>query len=444
MDTQQTIINPIPEAGPQRRRRAGQRVFRLSAKGFFITFPQCDVPKEEVRRKMIEKFPEEILQWCIIGQEHHQDGHLHLHIALMFKQKKNFTTPNCFDFLTGQHGNYATMKSPLRSIAYCKKEDNDPTIIGNLPETSSRKQVSTEVANMIQEGSTLRDVNAAAPGYLLMNFKKVIYYQWWAERERETKKKEPWSLIVAPADATQPEIFLINWLNKNIKQPRHFKQPQLVIQAPANHRKTTLVQHLEKFLRIMYIPILEDFLDEWEDSTWDLLVFDEWAYQQHDPQYMNQLLDGQTMNIKIKGGQKRKKENLPILILTNQSQMDAFGKGNSIVARETFLTRVHWIILSRPLPIETIFGTTTGTDPTTQTMLHGPNATTTIPTCPTLIPTMSLATSGDQNSNDYHSGDEEELRRRGKEELTEEFSSDEDISDTLPDFHLSPSQDDDF
>lgn len=274
--------------------------------------------------------------------------------------------PKCFDFLTGQHGNYQTMKSPLKLIAYCKKEDKEPLVIGTLPETSSKKAVSNEVAGMVNQGASLVDVNAVAPGFLLLNFNKINVYMEWARREREKKEKLPWTLLATTADMNQCELAIVRWLNKNIKQERVLKQCQMLIQGPHNYRKSSLVQELEKYLTIMYMPTLEDFFDSWQEDLYDLVVFDEWTYQQHNPQFINQFLDGSIMNVRIKGGQKMKKQNVPVMILTNQSQEEAFWKGVSPVMRDTFLARVHWVLLDRALPIEEMIptipsGSTTGT-----------------------------------------------------------------------------------
>lgn len=374
---------------PPKKKTTG---FRLSAKGFFVTFPTCDVPKDVVKQRLLEKYPTQV-KWGIIGQEHHQDESLHLHLALYFEQKQCFRNPNCFDFLTNQHGNYQTMKSPTKAIMYCKKEDTDPTIIGILPETCSKKAVSNEVATLVFQGASLLDVNGVAPGFLLLNFKKIQTYQWWGEREKEKMNKIIWSPLIVPIVGilSQPEIFIVNWLNKNIKKEREFKQKQLIIQAPTMHRKSSLVIQLDKFLTIMYCPTLEDFFDEWEEKTYDLLVFDEWEYQQHNPQFMNQILEGVPMNIRVKGSQKRKRENPPILILTNQSPLEAFGKGISPAVRDAFLSRVHWVLLDRPLPIETMFG---GIDGVTILTGSSTTTTTTTTTIPSLNPTTNLVDCG--------------------------------------------------
>lgn len=388
------------ETGPQRNRSTTG--FRLSAKGYFVTFPTCDVAKDVVKERMIEKWNDKI-NWAIIAQEHHQDGTLHLHLAFSFNEKQSFRNPNCFDFLTGQHGNYQTMKSPLKAIIYCKKEDKEPTIIGILPETTSKKAVSNEVATMVTAGASLRDVSDVAPGFLLLNFKKIETFQQWVRRENERKKKLPLIPFALPADSTQPEIMIVNWLNKNIKQSREFKQKQLVIQGAHDMRKSSLVRELDKFLTIMYMPNLEDFFDQWEENFYDLIVFDEWEYQQHNPQNMNSILDGSVMNLRVKGGQKMKIQNLPVLILTNQCQMDAFGKGVSLVMRDTFLTRVNWVHLNRPLPIETMLsgstiGTTIPTGHSTTTILGVP---TYIPTNPLLSSTTTTILSQSDDSFDY-------------------------------------------
>lgn len=307
------------------------------------------------------------------------------------------------------------MKSTTKAIAYTQKDDPQPLIIGVLPLASQKKQVSAEVAKILLEGGSLQDVNAVAPGFLLLNFKKIQYFRWWATREREKATKLPWATLVAPAESTTPEIFLINWLNKNIKKERHFKQRQLLLQAPPDFRKTGLVQMLDKYLTILYAPTLEDFLDEWEENTYDLLVFDEWCYHQHNPQFLNQLLDGQKMNVRIKGGQVRKQDKVPVIILTNETQMESFGKGVSFSNRATLLTRLHWVILSRPLPLETIFGNPIGGAPGMDE-LHGSE--------PTTILTGDLMTSTgtqvDQENEILDNEDEEELRRRTREGKEEE------------------------
>jgi len=334
------------------------RKFRICAKGYFLTFPQCSVPKEDVGLRLTEEFQDD-LQWAIICQELHQDGEKHLHIAFTLKNVMDTIDRNRFDFLTGQHGNYQGMKNPLRSIAYCRKSDKEPLIIGTLPETSSRKGVTNSVADMIMNGDPLRSVNAAFNGFTMMNLAKTMKYQQWVKNEKEKTTKLLWKDPVVPAGLDLEELQIIQWLRKNIRKDRPFKQAQLVIEGPANHNKSTLITELDRYLMIMMMPILEDFFDQWEDQEFDLVVFDEWTYEQHNPQYLNSFMDGSKMNVKVKGSQKQKTQNVPIIFNTNLSQEENFQKASPTM-KSTFLARVTWVRLQRPIRIPLIISSLTG------------------------------------------------------------------------------------
>lgn len=98
--------------------------FRLNAKAFFLTYPQCPIPKEiakillEDRGTIIEG---------IFAEEKHEDGTPHLHAYIKFDRKRNFTNNTCFDLLyegKNYHGNYQTARNPEASKQYCKKDGN--------------------------------------------------------------------------------------------------------------------------------------------------------------------------------------------------------------------------------------------------------------------------------------------------------------------------------
>jgi len=62
-----------------------------------------------------------------------QDGEPHLHIAVCLKKRKNIKSAAYFDPVGEKHGDYKVMKTYPKTIAYCKKEDKQPLIIGELP-----------------------------------------------------------------------------------------------------------------------------------------------------------------------------------------------------------------------------------------------------------------------------------------------------------------------
>lgn len=347
----------------KKRKRDTGTVFRLQAKGFFLTFPKCDVAKEVVQERLTQKWPD-MLEWAIIAQEHHQDGDLHLHMAMVFKTKQHYRDPSCFDFIGNSHGNYQTLKHPMKAIKYCQKEDVAPLIIGTLPENTSKRAVSKVVATMVMDGASVSDVNDVEPGYVLTNLQKLQLYRTWVQNEKRRKTKEKWKEFAYDAGALNlQEIAIMEWINNNIKKPREFKQAQLVLEGPTNYRKTSLVNILSRYLSILWMNTLEDFF-QWEDDVYDLVVFDEWQANQHSIQFLNQFLDGQEMWIRIKGTQALKTQKIPVILLTNYSQDMNFPMTKQM-EKATFLSRVSWIHLRAPLNIDAM--TMTGTSLPVQT-----------------------------------------------------------------------------
>jgi len=108
----QEARGPPPDTG---------RRFRLAAKGFFLTFPQCPVSKQEASRRIQDHFPSQIL-WSLVAQEKHQDGTDHLHAFIKLEKKATFNN-KLFD-LPDHHGNYQVAKSWKHVKQYVTKGGN--------------------------------------------------------------------------------------------------------------------------------------------------------------------------------------------------------------------------------------------------------------------------------------------------------------------------------
>jgi len=133
----------------------------------------------------------------------------------------------------------------------------------------------------------------------------------------------------------------MTWLNLNIKEPRDFRQTQLYIYGPPKMGKSTLIRNLNNYLSIYYVPRDDgEFCDEYEDGIYDLIVLDEFTNKKT-MQWMNQLLDGQTCYLKKKGGQILKKDNLPVIILSNFSLEQNYPRLNeSGMLEPRFISRL--------------------------------------------------------------------------------------------------------
>ena len=96
--------------------------FRHQAKRFFLTFPQCETTKQAASDNLQAKWGEDLEAYAIAA-EHHEPteedpvGGPHLHMVIHFKEKKHFRSPDCFDFITGKHGDYQIQKGRLCDVA---------------------------------------------------------------------------------------------------------------------------------------------------------------------------------------------------------------------------------------------------------------------------------------------------------------------------------------
>lgn len=88
---------------------------RVQAKGWFLTYPQCPLSKEEAKEALVCS---KVVEY-VIAQEEHKDGHMHLHVFLKYKTKTDWSQTR-WDI--GQyHGNYQVAKSWKAVQEYCKK-----------------------------------------------------------------------------------------------------------------------------------------------------------------------------------------------------------------------------------------------------------------------------------------------------------------------------------
>lgn len=116
----------MPRAGPDRRDRSGR--FKITAKAFFLTYPQVpDLEKEDFYGYFLDDFahgasntkPQDVL----VAKEAHQDGTPHFHIFLRFPARLDIINQREFDF-GPYHPNIQSARSPKKVIAYCTKERN--------------------------------------------------------------------------------------------------------------------------------------------------------------------------------------------------------------------------------------------------------------------------------------------------------------------------------
>ena len=119
---------------------------RARSKGWFLTYPQCSVAKEDLLAALQAKVD---VQEYVVAAELHQDGNPHLHAfvalrgQLLWNAKKH---PDFWD-VDGHHPNVQIARSWRCCIAYCKK---DGDYITNIDLDAARAKKAAHNAKLLE------------------------------------------------------------------------------------------------------------------------------------------------------------------------------------------------------------------------------------------------------------------------------------------------------
>lgn len=92
---------------------------RIQAKGWFLTYPKCEVSKEDLLEG-IKGCLAVVIEEYVICQEKHKDGDSHLHAFVKYAKKVEWKADR-WD-IGNHHGNYQVAKSWKAVIDYVKKD----------------------------------------------------------------------------------------------------------------------------------------------------------------------------------------------------------------------------------------------------------------------------------------------------------------------------------
>ncbi len=300
--------------------------YKLSAKNLFLTYPQCNIKKEEVSLRITEFF-EENLSWCVVAEEDHKDGTPHIHCIIALKERVQVHREDYFDFLTGKHGNYQGCRNVTKVLTYVTKDNEYVQVNIDVLEflrlrKAKKSTKSAIIAQYIIDGNmSLKEIMLLYPGFVMMHQRKIRDFQTLVSVINKPKKKD-WIGASVLCTENNRDSDIARWLNKNIKKKRKFKQEQLYIWGDTNMGKTSLIEKLSDYLDIYYLPA-EDYYDTYLDNSYDLVVMDEFKGQKR-VSFLNQFLQGSTMPLPKKGSQYVKCQNLPCIFLSNYSLRNAY------------------------------------------------------------------------------------------------------------------------
>lgn len=317
------------------------RPFRLNAQNLFLTFPQCNLTKEQAGINLQSKHQ---VEWAVIVQETHQDGNPHLHIALRLKKKANFKDPRVFDHVGEKHGNYQGINSVQKTLAYIRKFDKTPLEIGSPPQPKEAKErISDGIALRLLKKEKLEVIIEDHPGFVMMNLKKLQDFQNYALIQTMKTTIPEWKIPRWIPMALNPDPntkILLNWCEKNIRipYPRAHRKPQLYIWGKTEMGKTRFTQLVTTNLRVYYYPD-EDWFDSYDDDAYDIVVMNEARLTpKHDISTLLQFVEGCHMSLKRRGTCPIiKKKNLPMIFCSNYPPEDLM---KDHVQREAFNSRL--------------------------------------------------------------------------------------------------------
>lgn len=336
------LILPTLEAPPRHAMS-----FSLRAKQFFLTFPQCETNKQLVAERLQAKFGDNLAAYAIAAEHHaptEQDpvGGPHLHILLHLKNRTQFSNANCFDFLTGSHGNYQVQKGPLQKVAeYLTKEDTEPLCFNIDLEAAKAKKASKfdTVAKMVLDGKTMEEIEEEHPGFVLNHKRKLDDYFEFQEAKRRKK-------VVTPG----PHELIVNGTTIEIGTPRPYRQLQYYICGPPGTGKTSLITRLiEAGFRGYPIPY-NGHWEEWSDEDYDFAYADEYNSQVKITE-MNQFLTGELMPLNCRYRNKKKNKNVPTFIISNRALHDQYPNC-PLAIRQAFWSRLTEITTVTFLEVE--------------------------------------------------------------------------------------------
>lgn len=310
--------------------------------------------KEEAFENLMTKLKtQKQVKRVVIAREQHADGSPHLHLLLEFEEVIDTTNCHFFDVIGGKHGSYEKPRNVFDVFQYVTKYDDQYFSHGDIQEWKDGKPskknegINKMIAEKILAGSSIPDLIREHPGFCLQNHKKITEFRNYCTMMIRQSTLVPWTQVDSSQVTDERTLEIVGWINSNVKCERSFKQAQLYLHSPPNMNKTSLVMFLASRLRVYYVA-REEFYTDYDDDQYDMIVYDEFVYR--DLQTLNQILDGQEVRLRTKGGQVLKRKNLPVIILSNFSPHQLFKPTEC----ETLLARIKCICLDTPIQLDKI------------------------------------------------------------------------------------------
>lgn len=183
--------------------------FRLATKNLFLTYPRCDLPKEEILQFLSDKLADRNPH-IRVARELHEDGHPHLHCFIRLERKLQTRTNRYFDY----NGHHPNIQSRLRDLAACFEyvsKDNDFVDYGQ-PKPCSRSDKWKTIASSETEEEFWTSIRENASRDLVLNLEKLQYYAQYKFGKQTSAYTPP----ARPFPNLQRHQPLVDWVDTSL------------------------------------------------------------------------------------------------------------------------------------------------------------------------------------------------------------------------------------
>lgn len=269
---------------------------KKAAKGWFITVPQCPIPKEVAYEQWKKNQKDNPIKEYFIVQEHHKDQGLHLHAFIKVERKMRFKKDR-FDLVDEDgkvyHANIQIARSAKAVIGYCGKEDKKPVTNINVKSYMNKRGKLT-VQDLTRPITELLEENIISPYQIANVYRNQCVYRMILQQEKP---------------CPPPEL--------RLPKRRHFW-----IYGPTNSGKTTKIRNMINNIGGIYcfqIPYNNDWVGYTDQ---DYLYADEFRGQLT-VQDLNRICDGGA-KLNVKGASVQIEWNVIVIICSNYSIRDCY------------------------------------------------------------------------------------------------------------------------
>jgi len=236
--------------------------FRFSAKNIFLTYPRCDVDKEDALAHFNQLFPDNEFKYTI-SREQHQDGGYHLHVLLSFSNKLNIRNASHFD-LSGFHPNIQPVRSLRNVDKYTKKDKDYISTIEDAPAGWADAVAATSRESFLQACK-----EASKRDWILQQDRIISYANTYFPEPTPT-------VTLYDHDSFRPTQDMIDWAVNNLFgiTQKGTRKIALALIGPSRIGKTAWARSLTP-AHVYWNGMTN--LDDWVPNT-KLVIFDDFDW----------------------------------------------------------------------------------------------------------------------------------------------------------------------